>query len=545
MSLLQTRKTRAVTLLPLALAACAVLPAGAAVAATSSGPQEYSAKYQQLRVKPRIVGGTPIQIGQAPWQVYLRQMAPGAASYEACGGSIIDSTTIVTAGHCVFDATTNLPAPGANFQVFAGVSRYNTATGNGFPGEGQQRAVLTATPHPFYVNPPGGSGPADSFADDVSVLKLATPLTFNANVQPVPLPAENNLVPFGSAANVTGYGLQNETPPAVDGNLYSIPESIQDPTPIGAANAVFTVGATPAGSFCSGDSGGGLTSPTALIGVVSATATCQNGQPNFYTNVTAGEIQEFIKGNLTPPRAARGGTDVLLTAPDATPSKGDVLKCSAGTWDQSPTFSYTFTDARNGAVLQSGPSDSYTVTGTTDAGATISCRASASNAGGVGLTPPTRATPAVAAAPVPPAPKPKPKAHYRLSASLTSSRSSVRRGQTITYTITSRNRGNRQLKNVRQCIKLSSRYTLASRNHGKVSGGSICWTNSSLRTGHKVSHSVKVRIDRDAKLGRLKTTARSTSSTHGAHASAARTVTIRAAVRRHRKPSPQPPFVTG
>jgi len=535
MSPLRTRKRRATTLLPLALVA-SVLLSGAAAQASTSSAQKYPAKDQNLTVKPRIVGGAPITIDQAPWQVYLRALDPATGSYFACGGSILDATTILTAGHCLFDEATGAPLPVNQFQVFAGVSAYDPTTGDATGG--QQSALTSATPHPYYVEPPGAQGTTDQFADDAAVLKLATPLTFNASVQPIALGAENNLVPFGSGATVTGYGRQDpaDTAPPT-GGLFALGENVQDPTPIGALNALFTVGLTPAGSFCSGDSGG-LTAGGVVIGVVSATGGCNSGTPNFYTNVTAGEIQEFIKGNLAPPLAPRGGTDVVLAAPDATPSKGDVLNCSPGTWQNSPAYTYTFTDTKTNTVLQTGGSQAYTVTGTTDAGATISCRVSASNPGGVGLTPPTQSTPAVQAAPKPkPKPKPQPKAHYRVSVSLNDGKSSIRRGQKLTYTVTSRNRGNRRMKSVRQCVKLSSRFTLVSRHGGKVSGGSICWSTGSLRTGHKRVNRVTVRIDRDARLGRLSTKATVAAKPRGKDSASSSVRVLRAA---RRAPTPPP-----
>lgn len=552
---------------PLTIVSAAVAASGA-LAASAPASTHHGAVYRadtHATVKPRIVGGGPITIDKAPWQVFLRAEDPVTGAYYACGGSIIDATTIMTAGHCLFDETTGLPFPVSEFEVWAGVSQWDPATGNATGG--QSSAVTDAIPHPYYQPAVGGGGTPDQLQDDVAVLKLTTPLSFNADVQPISLGTENSAPAIGGSAQVTGFGRQDANDVAdPDGRLYALGEIIQDPALAGADNAVFTLGAASGGSFCSGDSGSGLTASSAVIGVVSATPDCHPGTPNLYTNVTAGEIQEFVlRGSGAPPRAPRGGTDVVLRGPDATPSKGDALTCSAGTWSNSPTYTYTFTDTRNGRVLQSGASATYRVTGTSDAGATISCRVAAANAGGVGLTPPTQATPAVQAAPQPkpqptptPTPKPtptptppkhkhhkhkkQPKAHYKVSSSISASKSRVRRGKTVTYTVHVRNRGNRRLRHVRSCVKLSSRYTLVSRHHGKVSHGSICWTNRSLRVKHRATHHVKVRIDRDARLGRFKTRLHVRADPHGSD-SAVRSVRVQRAARR-RAPS-GPPDVTG
>lgn len=45
---------------------------------------------------PRIVGGTRAQTGQFPHQISLRRRGS-----HTCGGSILSSTYILTAAHCV------------------------------------------------------------------------------------------------------------------------------------------------------------------------------------------------------------------------------------------------------------------------------------------------------------------------------------------------------------------------------------------------------------------------------------------------------------
>ena len=47
-------------------------------------------------VAPRIVGGSPIDITAAPWQVLLR-----INNATQCGGAIINDSWILTAAHCM------------------------------------------------------------------------------------------------------------------------------------------------------------------------------------------------------------------------------------------------------------------------------------------------------------------------------------------------------------------------------------------------------------------------------------------------------------
>ncbi len=399
----------------------------------------------------------------------------------------------------------------------------------------------------------------------MAVLTLDEPLDLSQPaVQPISLTAQNVLSPIGATGTVTGFGLQGENPDVVNGNLFALDEAVQDAslTPAGPLNALFVVGVAPAGSFCSGDSGSALQAGGALLGIVSSSVNCAGAQPNFYTNVSAAEIQQFILGNPSPPPAPRGGQDVTLRGPTSAPTTGDTLTCSAGTWSNSPFFTYLFVDTSTSTELQRGPSTTYSVTGVSDLGATISCRALAANAGGIGLTPPTATPPAVVAAPKPTttAPSPTPTNPInRLSLALRASvvrparsgarrraRTSapavrVRRGQRITFTLGVRNKGNRRQTTVRRCVKLSPRFTLVSRGGGQVSGGRICYLSRSLDAGRLTRRRFVVRIDRDAPSGRL-VVAASARSREGAVARARRALFVRPTAA---PVSPRPPGVTG
>src|SRR3954447_5702041 len=55
-------------------------------------------------VQPRIVGGGPASISQYPWQAAVVFTGSGNAHQrQFCGGSLLTSRIVITAGHCVFD----------------------------------------------------------------------------------------------------------------------------------------------------------------------------------------------------------------------------------------------------------------------------------------------------------------------------------------------------------------------------------------------------------------------------------------------------------
>ena len=365
-----------------ALAVDQASPAAAGAAATA-GQARGVAGPRPHRAHSAIVGGSAISIDGAPWQVAV--LAEVSGGEILCGGSVIGSEEILTAAHCVFDPTTHAQlAPGALF-VIAGTADI-TAEGLEHAPDVEARAVSVNRPHPYYV--PGAALPNP---DDVAVLQLSEPLTMHAGaVEAIALPGAAATGPTeGSAVRLTGFGEQSVSPAELNGRLYSLALNVAFSRQCGGeADAVFVCAATPAGSVCSGDSGGGLTDASASPTLVGVTDTvqviegvpCAHGAFGGFANISAPEIGDFIDGSELPPRAPRGGGISL----SGVPAPGATLRCESGVWSGAPTFSYAFIDGREARLLQSGGSSSYALS-SADVGRTILCEVRATNAGGVGL----------------------------------------------------------------------------------------------------------------------------------------------------------------
>lgn len=104
-----------------------------------------------------IVGGQPVGIDQYPYQVSLQ-----VNRTHHCGGTILNTTTIVTAAHCT--------AGIAPWKLFVRAGSTYEASG------GQLVPVSSIVQHPSYDN--------RTLDYDVSVLKLGKPLTFDSRTQP-------------------------------------------------------------------------------------------------------------------------------------------------------------------------------------------------------------------------------------------------------------------------------------------------------------------------------------------------------------------------
>merc|ERR1711892_841844 len=113
----------------------------------------------------KIVGGTATNPAEYPWQVALKRDSNNGVF---CGGSLIDSCTVLTAAHCKTNVGT--------FSVVLGDYQKSTPDGTE-----QVRRASSWTNHPNY-----NSGTSNN--NDFAILKLSECVTFNDYVAPVCLP---------------------------------------------------------------------------------------------------------------------------------------------------------------------------------------------------------------------------------------------------------------------------------------------------------------------------------------------------------------------
>jgi trypsin len=226
-----------------------------------------------------IVNGTPTSASNAPWQVSLQD-----SSGYYCGGSILDATTIVTAAHCVEGETA------AGTTVRAGVTDSNDTSG-------QDVRVASITSHPDY---------ASTGVGDIAVIKLAEPLTFNQNVQPI-APASRAEIAAADTAVTSGWGAVGENDDDSPNQLQSATVPLVDDATCNAQLGTDADGEVCAGGTgtdsCYGDSGGPLVVQTPdgpkLAGVVSWGDECGGATPGVYAEVP--NYVDFLRtGEATP-----------------------------------------------------------------------------------------------------------------------------------------------------------------------------------------------------------------------------------------------------
>ncbi|XP_017778779.1 PREDICTED: transmembrane protease serine 9-like [Nicrophorus vespilloides] len=214
------------------------------------------------KVGSRIVGGEEAVLGQFPYQVAIRY-----DYWHLCAGSILDETTILTAGHCVKDSHPS------EMTVVAGTIHLT--------GEAQERRIKSVRLHGKF---------AVSLENDIAILKLSDPLQFNEYVKPVELPTAS--IKANSDVVLSGWGLTSY-PGSVPDGLRFIRLKTMDSETCNRMQSWEVFGSqvctmTKAGEgVCQGDSGGPLVDVNDFtqVGIVSWGTMCAVGDPDVYTSV--------------------------------------------------------------------------------------------------------------------------------------------------------------------------------------------------------------------------------------------------------------------
>ncbi|XP_060496496.1 transmembrane protease serine 3 isoform X2 [Panthera onca] len=129
----------------------------------------------------RIVGGNVSSLAQWPWQASLQFQG-----YHLCGGSVITPVWVVTAAHCVHD----LYIP-KSWTIQVGlVSLLDSPA----PSHLVEKIIYHSKYKPKRLG------------NDIALMKLAGPLTFNEMIQPVCLPNSEEQFPDGKMCWTSGWG---------------------------------------------------------------------------------------------------------------------------------------------------------------------------------------------------------------------------------------------------------------------------------------------------------------------------------------------------
>ncbi|XP_053341159.1 transmembrane protease serine 13b [Clarias gariepinus] len=224
----------------------------------------------------RIIGGDEADPGQWPWQVSLHFQGS-----HVCGGSVISQDFIVSAAHCFPSDPPAWQVP-ANWRVYLGVeSQYMLPA---------PQYIADIIIHELY-NP-------NTHDNDIALLKLTQPINFTGMVQPVCLPAYDQVVLADTECWTTGFGTTEEGEDHGSIQLMEVEVEIIDRSLCNTAykglisNDMLCAGDMNGGKdACQGDSGGPLVCQDDdghwyLYGVTSWGIGCGRvNRPGVYTDV--------------------------------------------------------------------------------------------------------------------------------------------------------------------------------------------------------------------------------------------------------------------
>ncbi|XP_017886295.1 trypsin-1 [Ceratina calcarata] len=231
-----------------------------------------------LRMDGRIVGGEETTIFTAPYQISLQY-----SGRHICGGSIIGSNWVVTAGHCSDYAA-------SSYQIRSGSTNVHSG--------GSLHKVVQIIRHKSYDTNRNGIP-----INDIALFRIADTFQFNNGRKAVSLFQGSSASLVGKNALITGWGNteSGKAPEAL--RKVSVPVI----TKKSCDDAYKSVGGVPAGQVCAGytqggkdscqgDSGGPMVVNGQLVGVVSWGMGCGTPKyPGVYTDVSY--YRQWIKQN--------------------------------------------------------------------------------------------------------------------------------------------------------------------------------------------------------------------------------------------------------
>lgn len=248
----------------------ALLALAAPAIAASIPPEAQEANH------PFVWGGDDTPITDVPWQIEF-----DVNGQFNCGGSIISSRHIITAGHCVQGQT---------------AARVSIRVGSNQVGQGKSYKAAKIQAHPKF------RADANGIDYDMAIVTLAQDLTFSDSVKAIGIVAATPNA--GDDALLSGWG---ETGP--DHNYPRTLQSVHYPI-ISKAECKRLNGnnwpttdrficALQSGGgkgSCYGDSGGPLVVGGKLAGAVSGGYECAGARaPGTYADLSHPEIRSFIK----------------------------------------------------------------------------------------------------------------------------------------------------------------------------------------------------------------------------------------------------------
>lgn len=192
------------------------------------------------QLTPKIIGGSIAHSTAWPWMTGLATKGKSDFQGQFCGASLIASSWVLTAAHCIIDESTH------NIDVIINQAKFDTGTG-------ERIAVDKFFIHPLYNN--------DSLDNDIALIKLQQP----SEIKPIKTISRDSILDTaGHDALTLGWGKTSATEKIYPDVLYQVGLPIMTDARCSSKLPGFTNNMLCAGAgagqkdTCQGDSGGPL-----------------------------------------------------------------------------------------------------------------------------------------------------------------------------------------------------------------------------------------------------------------------------------------------
>ncbi|XP_046980856.1 trypsin-7-like [Schistocerca americana] len=250
-------------------------------AACLLAPPSLAAPWLRTRGHGRVINGTEADIADFPWMVSLQILDD-----HVCGASIISSTWVLTAAHCVYVC-----------QLYADRHKSMRAGSSSRASGGVRLDVAQMIKHADFQMPTDEDPDVDY---DIGVIQASEPFPLGTNIQVANLAADGYDAPAGLPVTVTGWGdtgidydpvyLQRADMHVVDRDTCR--EMMADVAPV---TPRMVCAGDPTMAACHGDSGSPLVDGDTQIGIVSWSRSDCISATAVYADV--GNLRAWIRNN--------------------------------------------------------------------------------------------------------------------------------------------------------------------------------------------------------------------------------------------------------